>query len=279
MSDPSETYEPAWEFRMLYHDMMSYEGTDLYVDLLAPWLRKNGEAREWLLDFAQRQGSPVPPASLEELHALYAANRVNDILLGSFQPATEPQLPELFITLDQYVAFMTSLGFEITEATIFSPFYHEIVEVIPQMEDDAPVEVTGSFWPCLMLGNMLFSRSGVKVRSGSRWLRPELATSTTLYWTYRRRCRPYQDLSQGWGSNSQWRTNFRRDYRFGRDIYFNVDEQRDVTYVDPPGNDPCTLTLEERIELVTHRCFVTLPTAHEDLFPYWYSLRLSEETR
>lgn len=278
MSQPHETYSPAWEFRLLYDAVLAYEGPELHADLLQPWLRQHGAVREWLIDFARRPGAPVPPASLDELHGLYAANRVNDILLGAFQPPTVAGWPEPRINLGQYVAFMTALGFEVAQPAAFSPFYHELVDVTPQADDTAPVEVTGTFWPCLMLGNMLFSRAGVKVCAGRLWLRPELATATTLYWAFCRRHRPYHDLSHGWGGNSQWRTNFRRDYRFGRDIHFNVDAKRDVTHVDPPGSDPCPLTLEERIELVTHRCFVTQPKPHDDLFPYWYSLRRTEET-
>ena len=273
MSETTDSYDPMWEFRMLYDDVLSYEGAALYPDFLVPWLERNGAAREWLNHFAQRQGSPIPPALEGELHALYAINRMNDLLLGAFQPATVTEWPELPISLDQYVAFMTGLGFEVAAAAAFSPFYHEIVEVTPLDEDEASVELTDIVWPCLMLGNMLFSRAGVKVRAGRCRLRPELAASTTLYWTFCRRHRASHDLSHGWGSNSQWRTDFRRDYRFGSQIYLNVDAERDVGQGDMPGRPPCELTLEERIELLTHRCFVTLPTAHEDQFPYWYSMR------
>lgn len=276
MNEEPESYHPAWEFRLLYNGVMEYEGAALHADLLAPWLRQHGAAREWLLEFAQRRGAPIPPAAKWELQALYAVSRVNDLLMGAFQPATVTEWPLRPVTQEQYVAFMTGLGFEIATPAAYSPFYHEVVEMTALADDEAAVEVTGTFWPCLMLGSMLFSRAGVRVISGRRWLRPELATSTTLYWAFRRRYRLCEDLSYGWGSNSQWRTDFRRDYRFGREIYFNVDEKHDVTYVDPPGGDPCPLTLEERIELVTHRCFVTLPREHTDLFPYGYSLRRTE---
>ncbi len=277
MIEPEESYDPAWEFRMLYDAVLSYEGAALYADFLVPWLERNNAAREWLLEFSHRQGSPIPPAAQWELHALYAVNRVNDLLLGAFQTPTVSEWPDLGVSMDQYVAFMTGLGFEVVEAAPFSPFYHEVVEVAAQADDDASVELTDTVWPCLMLGNMLFSRAGVKVRSGRRWLHPELAAATTLYWTFCRRHRPYQDLSHGWGSNSRWRTDFRRDYRFGPHIHLNVDAERDVTQGSIPGRPPCELTLEERIELLTHRCFVTQTTAHDDQFPYWYSMSRTED--
>jgi len=44
-----------------------------------------------------------------------------------------------------------------------------------------------------------------------------------LYFTYLRRSRPTCDLSHGWGSNSQWSTDFRRDYAGGGMLHHNVD--------------------------------------------------------
>lgn len=276
MSEMSESYDPSWEFRVLYNALLDYEGTALHAELLAPWLEKNDEARQWLRGFAQRPGSPIPPASPWELQALYAVNRVNDLLLGVFQPAIVDDEPALPISLDEYVAFMTALGFEAVVATAFSPFYHEIVEIAPHESEEAPVEITGSFWPSLMLGNMLFSRAGVRVRSGRRWLRPELAASSTLYWTFRRRNRPCNDLSHGWGGNSQWGTDFRRDYRFGREIYLNADGKRDATHPNSPWREPCPLSPAELKEILIHRCFVTLSNADDD-YPYGYSLRCTDD--
>ncbi|MBB5031851.1 hypothetical protein [Prosthecobacter vanneervenii] len=276
MSEPADEYDPMWELRVLYHDVLAYEGKDLYFGLLAPWLEKNGAAREWLLSFAQRRGEPIPPAQEWEIHALYAVNRVNDLLLGGFQPATVSEWPNLPITLDEYVAFMTGLGFEVVDVTAYSPFYHEVMEVAQSDEDAAPVELVSIVWPCLMLGCMLFSRAGVKVRSGRKRLSPVLAGSSTLYWAFCRRYRPCEDLSHGWGSNSQWRTEFRRDYRFGSQMYLNVDRAWDVSLGDKPGYSPSGLSLEERTELVIHRCFVTRSASNEDPFPYVLSLNLTE---
>ena len=61
----------------------------------------------------------------------------------------------------------------------------------------------------------MFSRAGVAVCGGKDYIQPEIAMSSTIYWAFRRKYRPYSDLSHGWGSNSQWRTSFRRDYRIG----------------------------------------------------------------
>ena len=89
--------------------------------------------------------------------------------------------------------------------------------------------------------------------------------------------RACQDLSVGWGSNSQWRTDFRRDYHAGTDFYFNVDGTNDLRRpLSEPDRDG--LTRGERIELLTHRCFITVDKDKplNDLWPYDDVLQLTE---
>ncbi|MFD0531918.1 hypothetical protein ACFQ1I_43790 [Kitasatospora arboriphila] len=50
----------------------------------------------------------------------------------------------------------------------FDPFLHEIVEVEQADDPAAPIEVTEVLWPGLMLGELLFSRAGVRVRAAPR---------------------------------------------------------------------------------------------------------------
>src|SRR6266550_1650701 len=90
----------------------------------------------------------------------------------------------------------------------YSPFFHEIVR---------------QFWPGLMFGSMMFARAGVGVRCHPTILRKDVAETSPMYFTYSRRRRLTVDLSMGWGHNSQWRTNFRRDYVDGDVYHFNVD--------------------------------------------------------
>ena len=96
----------------------------------------------------------------------------------------------------------------------------------------------------------------------------EIAENSTLFWAFRRRNRPTEDLSVGWGHNSQWRTVFRRDYHIGGIFYFNVDAEG-----DRDGNHE--LTEFERRELLVHRCFITVNRTDIDIFPYDYKLQLS----
>jgi hypothetical protein len=119
-----------------------------------------------------------------------------------------------------------------------------------------------------LLGDMVFSRAGVRVSGGRRFIRKDVAESSTLYWAFRRKNRPSQDLSHGWGSNSQWRTRFRRDYRLGEEFHYNVDGKHDLAAPEPAAEDRDGLAREERIELLTNRCFIRTVKPHSDLWPY-----------
>jgi hypothetical protein len=105
-----------------------------------------------------------------------------------------------------------------------------------------------------MLGDLMIIRSGrgIAPRPG---IVKELAEQSTMYWTWRRKHRPVEDMSHGWGSNSQWRTRFRRDYLIGGHVYYNVDAKERAT-------DP------ESIELVRHRCYVQSTRTYEETSPW-----------
>ncbi|KYF59070.1 hypothetical protein [Sorangium sp. So ce854] len=265
-------------YRGLHDALLAYDGGSVYPDVLAPWLAANAGERRWLCALASRRGAPVPAVEVEDLWRLYALDRVNQILLLRFQrgEADGSGWPGPPITQEEYVAFAGALGLSVAREPSFSPFHHEIVEV--ELDDDPwqPVSLLGPLWPCLTLGDMLFSRAGVRVRGGVEILRKDVAESSTLYWAYRRKNRPHQDLSHGWGSNSQWRTAFRRDYRVGHAFHYNVDGRRDLLGAPelPIEDGEDDLTREERIELLTHRCFVSTTKPHHDLWPYDDRIRI-----
>ena len=259
------------DFRELYASLIEYEGKSEYRDVLAPWVEANADQRDWLRSFASRSRTPIPAAEPEDLWQLYALGRVNEILLLRFQrgQADENDWPGPEISLDEYAAFAESLGLTVAACESRSrPFITRSSRSVRPTTRSSPVSVLATFWPCLMLGEMLFSRAGVRVLGGRRFIRKEVAESSTLYWAYRRKNRPYRDLSRGWGSNSQWGTNFRRDYRIGQGFHYNVDGKHDLAVMEPTAVDRYGLTREERIELLTNRCFVTTTKPHSDLFPY-----------
>jgi hypothetical protein len=217
-------------FRALHDEIRDYEGGDVYADVV----RRHAldEERRWLEAFGKRRGRPIPDATAEELWELYALSRVVDVLrLGA-----------------DIAEFMESLGLQRIAPRPFHPFFHEIVSI------GAPAEV----WPGYMLGPLVMARAGVVVDED---FPKEIAEQSTLYWAYRRANRRTEDLSMGWGSNSQWRTGFRRDYVLDGILYYNVDGKGGRGLDDD-------LDAAEKLELLRHRCFVRCPKRHDDRWPY-----------
>lgn len=260
----------ATNFRALYDLLSGKETLPIYWYVLYPWVESHAEHVEWLRAFAARSENTIPAASSNDLWELYALNRVFETLLLRFQQGrvdgTDYQGP--VITTDEYLRFAESMGFQEHFADSFSPFYHEIVHVEQAADPDQPVSLLTNDWPCLMLGNMVFSRAGTHVSAGRNVLSKEIAETSTLYWAYRRKNRLYTDLSMGWGHNSQWRTEFRRDYCIDNKLHYNVDGKYDLNQVQLAADDDVELPRDERIELLLHRCFVKTSKPHDDLWPY-----------
>lgn len=239
----------------------------MYEAVLMPWIDANGAHVAWLKTFAARKGSPVPKASTTDLWDLYSISRVNEFLLLSLQPGEalfrERDEERLNITLQDYTAFMSALGFTVRYESRFTPVLHEIVEVANAQDIDAPISLVGGYWPTLMLGELVFSRGGAMVEAGSNHA-SKTAETSSMYWAWRRRNRPARDLSHGWGSNSQWRTSFRRDYVFGNRAWLNVDAHRS------PLGDVDELSEEQRHELLLHRCLLkSIPASGDgDFWPF-----------
>ncbi len=241
---------------------------NIFRTLLHPWLQAHEQECEWLHAFASR-ASPEPIA-IEDSWRLYALSRVNDLMLLAFQRGESEGWEGPSLTLPDYQAFMTGLGCRVADQRTYSPFFHEIVEVTEERARSSrrkAVELTRIDWPALMLGTMMFSRAGVAVNCAIGALEPEIATSSTLYWARQRKHRRTSDLSDGWGANSQWRTTFRRDHILGENLLFNADGKHDLSTPGLPVSE-YDLTTAERIELLTHRCFVRCEKPDDDLHPY-----------
>lgn len=247
----------------LYHAILGYEGDSLHRDLLQPWLRRADGERRWLSEVCGRRGDPIPPMMTEERWRRYALSRVIDLLQLSFAPRGDDAVWNIApVTADEFARFMEALGLEPIDRPAFHPFYHEIVAVDEAPDEGAAPELREVVWPGYMLGPLLISRAGVRVRAGRRHLRREIAERSTLFWAYARNNRPTSDLSAGWGGNSQWRTSFRRDYALGGALHFNVDATPNPIVMDRD------LEPAERLELLRHRCFVTSPQQSDDRWPY-----------
>lgn len=258
-------------YRALYEALLGREVEDAYRGVLLPWLENNTEETVWLRGFAARRGQPIPPASADDLWRLYALQRVGELLLLGFQQQvlglgnwSGPK-----VSLAVYESFFARLGISSVCPGTFHPFHHEIVEVLPAKQAHEPARLLEYRWPCMMLGSMIFLRGGVAVSAGRHTMHPVSASSSTLYWAYRRSYRPVNDLSQGWGSNSQWRTALRRDYLLGDKLYFNVDGRRDLLHDAGRRPESDGLSRAQRIELLVHRCLVSASFEEDgDFFPY-----------
>lgn len=269
-------------------DAADAPAVDAYRDLLLPVLDDARRAMEPLHAYGdaaarlwreQNAGlAYVDPHQLN-LWNLYALSRVSDLLLVPFTPvgdttrfapfyATWEALP---IRLEERTAWFRSLGMCPIERSTFHPFYHEIVSVEQSPNPTEPITLVETLWPGFMLGQMLFCRAGVKVRGGSQYIQKRIAETSTLYFSYGRNNRPARDLSHGWGHNSQWGTDFRRDYEDAAMFYYNVDGYVPVDEPHPDDTDApldVSLTTEERIELLTHRCLIITDKPHGDLWPF-----------
>jgi hypothetical protein len=244
----------------LFHELVSGRGA------LEPWLPKLKHLLGTLEGYRQ-----LGPAKKEDLWQWYALSRVNEVLIGGLvselphrathlrqdvqrrdalfqhESLVHGQVPK--ISAADYRAFFETLGFELFEGGAFSPFHHEIVEVIE--DGSAGITVEHTFWPGLKFGELLFARAGVRVRSGA--LNKAVAERSPLYFTWWRAHRDTEDLSHGWGSSSQWRTEMRRDYQSAGKLHYNVDGKWAVEDLSHGDSD---LGADERIELLTHRSFV-----------------------
>src|SRR5438132_8176739 len=118
----------------------------------------------------------------------------------------------------------------------YDPFLHEIVTVEQAADPGSPVEIIESLWPAVMSGELLFSRSGVRVRGGAQHVVAGVADRAPLDDVFLRRYRETSDDSLGWGHNSQWKTDFRRDYRTATADHLNVDGEFDID--EASGFDP-----------------------------------------
>ncbi|MFD8595478.1 hypothetical protein ACFV1L_10795 [Kitasatospora sp. NPDC059646] len=216
---------------------------------------------------------------------LYALSRVADVLCLEFQPpyggGPVRDGTRMGVGREEYLGFFARLGMaEVGAGGGFDPFLHEIAELVPAEDPDAPIELLDVLWPGLLLGELLFTRAGVRVRAGARVAEPGWADRSPMYWAFRRRGRRPVDLSHGWGSNSQWRTGHRMDFRTADGDRWNVVRHAERVSDHCAGHH--RLTPAEADELVRHRCLLRRPVGRPeliadsrvaaDLWPYRWSL-------
>lgn len=206
---------------------------DLIDDKRLDWQRPPWEetVAEWFgrrpdlladLGAVGRPDSCRPTRDHGLLEGLYALDRLSDLMILPWSPAYV-RLRGDGQTQSAWLDLIELIGAVMIAEDDYHPFFHEIVEVLPDDDPETAPVLLKEHWPGAMLGSMLLKRAGVTVMAGSHRMDRDVTTQSTLYWAWQRRIRPTRDLSVGWGHNSQWRTNFRRDYVLGDDLLYNVD--------------------------------------------------------
>ena len=204
--------------------------------------------QQWMTDIARRfeivvarcddtmAYEPEDDVLAKTLWQLYAASRVRDALLLAHQPSPADdsvrELDEalgreqpvfLPVPVDQITEFLAAIGCQPVTESSFDPILHEIISCEAVDQPGAQIQITGQAWPALMIGELVFTRAGVRVRAGSAHAIPGVADRSTLNWEYWRRHRPTRDGSFWWGHNSQWKTEPRRDYITSRGHVYDFD--------------------------------------------------------
>jgi hypothetical protein len=257
----------------LYLDLGESESPQVYPDVIEPWLEQNRTTARRLVALGEPSAQHLRRDDLvEDLWRLFALSAVVDRLRLRLT-ASAPS-----ITPAELDAFLAAVGAARASAPAFHPFWHEIVEVAPDPDLEAPPRILEEVWPGYTIGALMLSRAGVRVAAGRAHLDKTIAETSTLYEAHHRERRPVSNLAQGWGHNSRWRTELRRDYVDANAYVYNVDQpQRDVVVLSE-GDGRFELHLErsrvpelspaEWTELVRHRSFVRCPKPHDDLWPY-----------
>ena len=249
--------------RQLFEDILAYEGPALVADVLQPW----AAASEYAIFLAALPATP----SVEENWELYALSRVLDVLTLRWQPnnrADGSDWPGPDISLAEYQDFISLLGLEAFHPVSYHPFASEILAAQAGAEN---FKLADCFFPGIRLRNKLLKRAGLGVLLNPADYNLALVNGATGYWTYRRKNRPYRDLSHGWGNNSQWRTALRLDCETADAFCYNPQGRHQLHHPTPELlqklNDE-NLTLAEAIELTVNRQFITCAKDDTDLFPY-----------
>ena len=210
---------------------------------------------------------------------LYALSRLVDILIGPHQPINEdpallawtthqPWWPGPTPSSSAWAAFRAAIGAVAIAEDRFHPFFHEIVAVQQAVDPDEPPSLVIEHWPGAVIGGLLLTRSGVTVRAGSNVLDPEVAARSCLYWAWWRRNRVTRDRSHGRGHNSQWHTDFRRDYVVGEELHYNVDKVGAAPRGGgPPGDE---LSAADQLDLLRFRHSLRQDLG-DDQWPYYDS--------
>ena len=255
----------------LYLEILDFDGDHIFETMIKKWVLENNY-QSIISNISQKILSDKIVLSQNDIFELYALNRVLDVLTLQFQPNNHADGEWLGpkISVLEYIEFTHLIGLETFTPESFHTFNCEIMDVQAGTCDFKIIE---QYFPAVKLKNLIIKRAGVKLSLNPTHYDLELINQAAIYWTFRRKNRKYFDLSQGWGSNSQWGTDFRLDFETKDCFIYNILGKQDL---NTPNSDTITelhdsnLEIEEAIELVKFRHFMACPKDDSDLFPYDY---------
>ena len=273
------------EFRKL-HEALVGDANANVPDLLRDWTARHATVLTPLAELRRFNALDNSyQVKRNDLESLYALSRVCDTLILPFQAGQ----CWFDLSRQQFADFWQTLGVAASEPREYHSFWCEIVACENGADENELPRIEEIFWPALTWGDLLICRAGVRVVSGRNWMSADVAALSPLYFASRRNYRTAHDLSHGWGSNSQWGTEFRRDYVWDDRYIFNADgalNHKTAGFLQnlsghewaelSSGNhrffasdrgDNEALSLAEREELLVNRCFVR--TAKDDMDNFW----------
>jgi len=264
--------------RDLYFKIIEFEGDKLYESVLQNWVYKN----KYQLYLSSISNNLLPGKHQllqEEIWELYALSRVLDILTLRFQPnnnVDESNWTGLNLSSFEYITFCKLIGLQTSIPKSFHDFDCEILEA---RSGENNFQIDECFFPAVKLKNLVIKRAGLRVFLNDQSFDLNLVNNSKIYWTSRRKNRKYHDLSIGWGSNSQWRTDFRLDIETEESFIYNYDGKLNlnnskIEHINQFDND---LSVEEAIEITKTRHFIRSKKEDSDLFPY--DFRYDEEKK
>ncbi|MEM6806664.1 MAG: hypothetical protein AAF696_35010 [Bacteroidota bacterium] len=208
-------------YYQLFQSLQEQGENRLSSELLENWLKENPDEIAWIRKLSNYQLEDWKTSHSDELCRIYALGRINELCLYKLDKLKADQSSLFSSCFQSYLHFFQNLGLQIREENPFHPFFHEIVE-IAESDSHTQINLREVLYPALMIGKSVFSRARVSAFLPQDSYDLHCLKTSTLFWAYRRANRKTQDLSYGWGSNSQWRTEMRIDVETEEKYHYNL---------------------------------------------------------
>ncbi|GEM_PF-960145 len=260
-------------FKILdFETILDFKAEGFFESVIKKWIVEN-DYKNYISNISNKISGRKNELLQEDIWELYALSRVLDLLTLPFQTdndADDSDWKGPRITVAEYIEFNNLLGLEITTPFSFKPFNCEIIEAQIGMNDFEIIECN---FPAVKLNNLMIKKAGVKILLNPDKFNLNLINKASIYWAFRRKNRKYFDLSQGWGSNSQWRTDLRLDIETENSYIYNVTGRFNLNSPTKELTEELNqqdLELNEAVELTVFRHFMKCTKDDSDLFPYYF---------